>query len=158
MNKKLETLVILLALPSINIHAAESDAVTRHVANNGIDSSSCGTSDSPCRSITRAILNAGEGDTILVGPGRYGDLNADGDFNDPGDELRTALGIAEGCAVCIDKGLNVISTDGAEATVIDAATPTEWASRKLCASLQMECDSVPRTEDLRSRAVRSMVF
>jgi len=58
------------------------------VTNNAIDSLTCGTKTEPCRSISQAIDNANTGDHILVGPGRYGDLNGDGDFNDPGEEAQ----------------------------------------------------------------------
>src|SRR6516162_9238145 len=51
---------------------------TLYVANNGLDGPSCGTKASPCRSITQGIANAAAGDTIIVGPGLYGDLNDDG--------------------------------------------------------------------------------
>lgn len=58
------------------------------VANNGTDSSSCGSSVSPCRSISQAIENASSGETIWVGPGIYGDLSGDGNFDAPGPNTR----------------------------------------------------------------------
>ena len=96
---------------------------TVHVAHNGIDASGCGGGDSPCRTITRGILNAAEGDTILVQPGRYGDVNADGDFADPGEE-----GSNEPCTICIRKRVRVISTHGAAATVIDGGPGVRGSS------------------------------
>ncbi len=94
----------------------DSDGRALRVANNGIDTPDCGLSH-PCRSIGQAITNADEGDTILVGPGRYGDLNANGIFGDPGEERLDS----EGCLVCITKSLVVVSTQGAASTIIDAA-------------------------------------
>ena len=96
-----------------------------HVANNGVDSPDsasgvvgCGRKDKPCRSIGQAITNAAPGDTILVGPGRYGDLNGDGDFDDDGEEAAQPSA-GSGCVVCVDKRVRVLSTDGAAATIID---------------------------------------
>ena len=89
--------------------------VTWHVANNGIDSPDCGKRKGPCRSISQAIHNAAAGDTVSVGPGIYGDVNHDEDYNDPGDEHLAPNGE---CIVCVDKRLRLISTDGAQNTVI----------------------------------------
>jgi len=57
--------VLFLAL------APAVQAGTVHVANNGLDSGSCGTKADPCRSITQGIKNAGLGDHVTVGPGAY---------------------------------------------------------------------------------------
>ena len=46
----------------------------------------CGEPRNACRSISQAIENASTTDNIWVGPGRYGDLNGDGDFEDQGEE------------------------------------------------------------------------
>ncbi|HYO55449.1 right-handed parallel beta-helix repeat-containing protein [Archangium sp.] len=93
---------------------------TLFVANNAIDSATCGTSNAPCRSLSRAIDNARNGDRILVRPGRYGDLNGDGDFNDPGEEA-AEVGFGCRCMILVDKRLVIESTDGAAATVLDAS-------------------------------------
>ncbi|WP_164020066.1 right-handed parallel beta-helix repeat-containing protein [Pyxidicoccus trucidator] len=93
---------------------------TLFVANNAIDSRTCGSRAQPCRSISQAIENARHGDRIVVGPGRYGDLNADGDFSDPGDEAAEVLTGCR-CMILIDKRLQIESTDGAKATVLDAS-------------------------------------
>lgn len=90
-----------------------------HVANNGVDKANCGERRSPCRSIFQAISNAQTGDTILIGPGRYGDLNGDSDFDDPGEEHPGH----QGCLVCVTKRLRVQSLNGAPSTVIDAFAP-----------------------------------
>src|SRR5262249_19176887 len=67
--------------------ASAAAGATWSVANNGVDSPTCGTSrTNPCRSISQALANAGDGDTISVGAGRYGDLNGDGAFTLPGAE------------------------------------------------------------------------
>jgi len=98
------------------------DAAKLQVATNGTDSALCGTSAAtPCRSISQAIANAQVSDTIQVGPGRYGDANADGDFDDPADE---AAEIDTGCDclihVPVRKPLTLLSRDGANVTLIDA--------------------------------------
>lgn len=92
-------------------------------SNVGSDSANCGASASPCRSISQAIVNAAEGDTIWVGPGHYGDVNGDGTFTGPGDEQPNPNAglelIAQGCIVCITKPLHIYSTNGAALTVIE---------------------------------------
>lgn len=87
---------------------------TLAVENNGADSSGCGTVSSPCRSISRAILNAAAGDTIVVGPGSYGDLNGNQTLREH-DEESGGLGV-----VVIDRPLTVISREGASRTIINA--------------------------------------
>ncbi len=94
-------------------------AKTLNVAMHGADSVTCGASNAPCRTIGRAIANALTGDTVLVGPGYYGDANQDGDFADSQDEPALLEQACE-CVVEIDKRITVRSRDGASATVIDA--------------------------------------
>jgi len=89
------------------------------VSGNGVDSATCGTKADPCRSISQAIANAESGSKVIVGPGRYGDINADGDFDDPGEETPTDPFC--GCMIQVDKELQILSRDGAHATVLDAA-------------------------------------
>jgi hypothetical protein len=102
--------------------AAEDNAgreATLHVANYGADSADCGTQAEPCRSITQAINKAEAGFTVIVGPGRYGDINGDGDFSDPGDEQ------GDSCVVCLVRsGVRVVSQEGAAVTLIDATGTT----------------------------------
>jgi len=116
-SRKASAHLLLTAVMSIFATAA-ADAASVRVASNGIDSNSCGPASKPCRSISRAIANANTGDAILVGPGRYGDVNNDGDFLDAGDE---AADTSAGCIICIRKAVRISSTSGAAATIIDAA-------------------------------------
>jgi hypothetical protein len=96
-----------------------SNAATKlTVSNYGTDSLTCGSADSPCRSISQAIQNAGSGDTIIVGPGRYGSLNNDGAFTNPGDEHPSNTG----GMVDVSKAVTIVSRDGADVTLIDAGT------------------------------------
>jgi hypothetical protein len=105
--------VLALALPPL-AHAA-----TRYVADTGADAPSCGLdAATACRSISQAIQLAGPGDTILVGPGRYGDLNRSGVLGDFSGEETGAPGC--GCAVAINKPVIVVSSAGAAVTLIDA--------------------------------------
>jgi len=101
------------------VSTAGADASVLRVETNGIDSATCGSNQSPCRSISQAIENAVASDTIVVGPGRYGDANADGDFNDPGDE-RAEVGVGCYCVLKVAKAVRIESSRGAEMTVIDA--------------------------------------
>jgi hypothetical protein len=93
--------------------AAEPKTGTLLVSTIGVDSPACGPADNPCRSITRAIANASDGDNVVVEPGQYGDLNRDGDQNDAGEEQTF-----DQCAVCVRKRVNVYSTHGAAVTGI----------------------------------------
>jgi hypothetical protein len=70
-------------------------------------------------------MNAGDGDTILVGPGRYGDLNGNGVFAEAGEEG----GAPGGCVVCINKRLTVMSRQGALSTVLDAGGTSDAVVR-----------------------------
>jgi hypothetical protein len=99
---------------------SESSAATRYVANNGVDSAACGTEGNPCRSITQAIANASTGDTILVGPGLYGDLT-DGESGNlpggtfPGEEMPPTGALAR---IVVDKPVTIESTHGSGATFL----------------------------------------
>jgi hypothetical protein len=95
------------------------EAATLYVANNGLDSPTCGALASPCRSISQAIANANDGDRVVVGPGRYGDLDGDGAFASPGDEA-AEVNFGCFCMVHVDKTLTIESRAGAGATVLDA--------------------------------------
>ena len=117
----------LSVLASHGVGAAST--TTTYVANDGIDSLSCGARDRPCRSITQALTNAKPGTVIMVGPGRYGDIDGDGRFDSPGDErpqkgeyFQSSSGLTRDliCVVCITKPIQVLSWDGAPATIIDA--------------------------------------
>lgn len=101
---------------------AVADAAVWHVANNGVDAPLCGSRNAPCRSISAAIARAEAGDRIVVGPGRYGDVNGDGDFDDPGDEAAELQdGPGCGCLIHVNKILTIESEEGAGATVLDAS-------------------------------------
>ena len=87
-----------------------AEAKTLNVANNGVNSATCGDKDHPCRSIGKAIENASPGDKIVVGPGRYTWES------EPGSSLCSFH-----CVILVNKpGLTIESRDGAAATVIDA--------------------------------------
>jgi hypothetical protein len=103
----------LIALGSV----AEAEGGTVHVASHGTDSPGFGAKADLCRTLTQAISNAGAGDTVLVGPGRYGDVNGSGSFDDPEDEAPDAAGCE--CIVSVSKPLKVLLRDGAAASVID---------------------------------------
>jgi hypothetical protein len=97
---------------------ANAEAPLRWVSNRGIDTPSCGnTTDNACRSISQAIENAVEGEVIAVLAGHYGDLNADGDLDDPGEEHLQPT--APASAIYVSKRVTVMSKGGAEQTVID---------------------------------------
>lgn len=111
----------LAALAVLPLAASATDSASPwtgkvwQVATNGLDSATCGVPPNPCRSITQAIANAADGDTILVRPGLYGDLNNDGVLGGPGEERSSRFF----GAVEIGKRLRVLSTGGAEVTTID---------------------------------------
>jgi hypothetical protein len=104
--------VAALAALVLGAAAGPARAATLHVASTGTDSLACGPAGDPCRSISRAIDNAGVNDRIVVGPGRYGpDLNGNGILGEPGEEPGP---------VHVNKPLTLVSEAGAAATVIDA--------------------------------------
>jgi hypothetical protein len=106
----MRTIVVSVALGIILVPLPAA-AVTRTVSSTGIDSPTCGSSASPCRSITRALQNATAGDRIVVRPGLYSDdLDGDGVFGEPGEEPGL-IGIGL-------EAVTVESTGGAAATVI----------------------------------------
>lgn len=113
------TALALESQPTVESDPAPLDgARTLHVANNGMDAADCGERHAPCRSIGQTIANANAGDTILVGIGRYGDVNGDGTFGGPGEEQPGA----GGCLICVTKSLRILSVHGAVSTVIDATS------------------------------------
>jgi Right handed beta helix region len=99
------------------LSAGVASARTLTVAVNGLDGDLCGTAAQPCRSLSQAIRLALPGDTIVVGPGRYGDLSFNGTFGDPGDETASP---ECACMILIDKRVVIVSRDGAFNTVLDA--------------------------------------
>ena len=101
--------------------APRAGAATRYVSDIGSDGPGCGLAlTSACRSITQAIDLANPGDTILVGPGRYGDLNRNGILGEAGEELGYLTPPAScSCVLRIEKQVIVISSGGAAVTMID---------------------------------------
>lgn len=94
------------------------ERATLHVETNGVDGAACGALANPCRTITQAISNARTDDWILVGPGRYGNLNRDTIIGEPGEEGRDHFWCR--CLVSVSKRLSILSVSGATETVIDA--------------------------------------
>ncbi len=92
-------------------------AATVVVAANGIDGPACGTKTAPCRTINHGIARAANGDTIVVGPGHYGDVNGDGQLSGPGEEIPADPCT---CVISVSKPVTVLSRDGAGETIIDA--------------------------------------
>jgi hypothetical protein len=109
------TVVLSLMLPGL-AHGA-----TRYVADTGTDGPSCGVdAATACRSITQAIAVANPGDIILVGPGRYGDLDQDGVLGSIAGEETGSPGC--GCVLSINKNVIITSSAGAAVTTIDGTT------------------------------------
>ena len=98
--------------------SSSASAAALYVAGNGTDSGTCGGKETPCRSITQTIANSVDGDDIVVGPGRYGDLDRDGILGETGEEP-SATCSAGNCLIVVDKSLSVVSSSGAFSTVID---------------------------------------
>ena len=65
-------------------------------------------------------MSAAAGDTIVVGPGVYGDLNHNGTLGDlPGEENPDVFSPGCGCVLALNKPVSVESSNGAAATIID---------------------------------------
>lgn len=107
-----------VVLAALALAPAAAAASTWNVALSGSDAAGCGGASSPCRTLSFAIASASAGDSIVVAPGRYGDLDGDGLLGEPGEE---APGGACGCMVHVDERLAVRSRDGAATVVLDAA-------------------------------------
>ena len=99
---------------------------TWQVANNGQDNPTCGSVQQPCRSISQAITNAHEGDSIVVGPGRYGDLNSNGVLGELGEEVPD---LSVGAMINVTKRLRIRSRDGAARTILDVNRAARTAVR-----------------------------
>jgi parallel beta-helix repeat protein len=113
----------VLALGCLMVIAAWSSlaqAATLHVANNGVDGPECGAAATPCRSISKAIALASDGDEIVVGPGHYGDLDDDGMFEPAAGEEAAQVGTGCHCMINVDKRLTIRSRAGSAATVLEA--------------------------------------
>jgi hypothetical protein len=123
-------LISLIAI--LNFSNAHATTASLLVTNYGTDSSSCGSSTTPCRSISQAIANASDGETIWVGAGHYGNVNGDPGFAEPGDEHVQALSNYfdyPSCMVCVTKAVHIFSLAGSAATTIDSGpSPTFTAT------------------------------
>jgi hypothetical protein len=108
---------VVVALFALGVSPV-AGAKTLAVAVNGADSGACGPATAPCRSISAALANAADGDKIVVGPGRYGDVTGDGDFDDAGEEAASP-GSGCLCVVNVTKRVTLSSRDGTDVTVID---------------------------------------
>lgn len=124
-----------LAIAVVLAAASLADGATLYVASNGEDSllhpcppGSCTSKESPCRSISCAVRSAAPGDTIVVGPGRYGDLNGNGTLGEAGEEAPTPQCA---CMLAIDKPLTLVSSAGAAATIIDARSAAVEANVRI---------------------------
>jgi hypothetical protein len=120
----MKKLISALATAGALVSASAAHAATVHVANNGIDTPVCGAVGNPCRSITQGIANAAAGDTVLVRPGRYGDIDGSGAIDRPGEE-KSVVPFGSTVGVYVNKRVTVLSTDGAGATLIDMGNATE---------------------------------
>jgi len=108
------TAAVLLAL------TPSAHASTLYAANDGVDGAACGPKTSPCRSIGQTMANAAAGDTIIVGPGKYGDLDGDGTPGDsPGEENPALNSPGCGCMLALNKAVTLESSNGAAETLID---------------------------------------
>jgi hypothetical protein len=106
-------------------------AASLNVTNDGADSVTCGSQATPCRSISQAIENASDGDTIAVGAGHYGNVSGDPNFAGPGDEHPQQTGtldVYSGCIVCITKAVRIFSLHGAAVTIIEGLPSVQFSS------------------------------
>lgn len=83
------------------------------VAVNGTDSTTCGASTTPCRTITQAIANTADGGSVAVRPGVYGDLDSNALLDGIGEEPGTDQAV-----ILIVKPIHLYSTEGAAVTII----------------------------------------
>ena len=120
------TLMALLTLTS-----SLAVGATLSVTNYGTDNSSCGSTASPCRSISQAIDNASAGDVIWVGAGHYGNIHGDPGFSASGDERPQTLPgyeLVRSCMICVTKPVHIYSYNGAAVTTIDGGSSPMFAA------------------------------
>jgi hypothetical protein len=81
-------------------------------------------------SISQGIENAVDGDSILVGAGRYGNISGSPTFSGLGDERPqvTDAGQSDGCIFCINKAVSLFSLHGASVTIIEGTSGTPYAA------------------------------
>lgn len=107
--------------------AASATGRSIYVTTDGTDSASCGAQASACRSISQGLVNATDGDTILVGAGRYGNISGSASYTGAGDEHPQSLDgyyYVTGCIICINKAVSIYSLHGPSVTVIEGAPLT----------------------------------
>jgi len=121
-------LFTFVLLSFIRIDPSRAAGVTLWVGNDGADAGNCGARTSPCRSISQAIENASNGDTIEVGEGRYGDITGTGTFSGGGDEHGQLFPRDVGCIVCVTKALRILSLHGAAVTLIQGVANSQFNS------------------------------
>jgi len=100
---------------------ATASAASTYVASHGTDSGSCGSKTDPCRTINQGIDQASVGGTVIVGPGKYGDLDGDGILGEAGEETPGTVDTSD-CMIAIDKQVTVVSSAGAWSTSLDPGT------------------------------------
>ncbi len=101
-------IAIAACLGSASPLLAQTSTVLFVANDSAFNGSGCGARERPCRSISRAIANAADGDLIEVGPGIYGDIDGDGSSDGVGEEV----------VVDIPKAVEVYSSAGATLTII----------------------------------------
>ena len=102
-------IAIVLATTSLGGQQSSAAKIVR-TANNGMDTLGYGTETLPCRSINRALSIAAAGDTVLVGPGRYGDLNENGIFGETGEETLQPVATAVPVLQSLETGILSLTT------------------------------------------------
>ena len=110
-----------------NLVSASASGATLWVGNLGVDNASCRSQQSPCRSISQAIENAADGDTIKVGPGHYGNVSGTSTYGGLGDEHPQIISNG-GCVVCVTKAVRIYSVGGAAVTVIEGIPGTAYST------------------------------
>ncbi len=123
--------VTLIVTAFLTLSSPLAAGAALSVTNYGTDSSACGSSTNPCRSLTQAIENASPGDAIWVGAGHYGNIHGDPDYSAPGDERpQTVPGynLVPSCMICVTKPVHIYSYNGASVTIIDSGPSPTFAA------------------------------
>ena len=113
--------ISVLALSILGLGAGAEQAVEAlHIENNGVDSSSCGDRRNPCRSISQAIANADSATGSSSAQGATATSIRTGYLASTDEEAGDVGGCQ--CMINVNKQVTILSTDGAEATVLDAGS------------------------------------
>lgn len=126
-SRLLSTLLLILC-------ASTTEAATRYVATTGADSGNCTNSASPCLTITYAVTQVSDGDTITVADGDYTIKTTPPQQIQPGT---VSIVISNkdcptlGCTIQATDGLGEVTVDGGTGSALSVVGSDGWTIKRL---------------------------